>query len=252
MELIPESAPDATRALTYRSPPTAGLPELPTAAPGHGACLLPVAAPHGRRRRGPRVGLVGADPLALRGVAAALTACGVDVASSPADVRREELVVEGAFDGVIWDDGPAGTGPVFDARGAPLLALVGDRERAREVLRGGARGALRRDGDGERMVAALVAIDAGLVVVDDAFVGDLVERGQSGAADDAWAWIEPLSGREREVIELVAEGLSNKEIAAALGISPHTAKFHVSTIMGKLDAQSRTEAAVRAARAGLL
>jgi two-component system, NarL family, nitrate/nitrite response regulator NarL len=64
--------------------------------------------------------------------------------------------------------------------------------------------------------------------------------------------VEHLTPRELEVLELVAEGLSSKLIAVRLGISEHTAKFHVNAIMTKLGVQSRTEAVVRAARLGLL
>jgi DNA-binding NarL/FixJ family response regulator len=64
--------------------------------------------------------------------------------------------------------------------------------------------------------------------------------------------IEPLSARERDVLRLMAEGLSNKLIARDLGISEHTVKYHVNAILGKLGAQSRTEAVVRATRIGLI
>ena len=63
---------------------------------------------------------------------------------------------------------------------------------------------------------------------------------------------EPLTPREIEVLELLAEGLTNKGIAARLGISDQTVKFHVASILGKLGASSRTEAVRRAVRRGLL
>jgi DNA-binding NarL/FixJ family response regulator len=63
---------------------------------------------------------------------------------------------------------------------------------------------------------------------------------------------EPLTPREMEVLQRLAEGLTNKAIAQELGISEHTIKFHVNAIMGKLHAQSRTEAVVRATRLGLI
>ncbi|HZY06001.1 MAG TPA: response regulator transcription factor, partial [Anaeromyxobacteraceae bacterium] len=63
---------------------------------------------------------------------------------------------------------------------------------------------------------------------------------------------EPLTPRELEVLGLLAEGLPNKAIAARLGISEHTAKFHVNAILGKVGAESRSEAIVRAARLGLV
>jgi DNA-binding NarL/FixJ family response regulator len=63
---------------------------------------------------------------------------------------------------------------------------------------------------------------------------------------------EGLTVRETEVLSLLAEGLSNKGIAARLGISEHTAKFHVNAILSKLGAESRAAAIVRAARLGLV
>jgi DNA-binding CsgD family transcriptional regulator len=64
--------------------------------------------------------------------------------------------------------------------------------------------------------------------------------------------IEPLSAREREVLQMVAAGSGNKEIAAKLGISEHTVKFHVASILGKLGAESRTEAVALGIRRGLV
>ena len=64
--------------------------------------------------------------------------------------------------------------------------------------------------------------------------------------------LEPLTPREREVLELLAHGLSNRQIAERLGISEHTAKFHVAAISGKLGAASRTEAVSRGVRRGLI
>jgi DNA-binding NarL/FixJ family response regulator len=66
------------------------------------------------------------------------------------------------------------------------------------------------------------------------------------------AFAEPLTPREREVLELLAEGLTNKTIAARLDISDQTAKFHVASICGKLGAANRTEAVRIALRRGLV
>jgi DNA-binding NarL/FixJ family response regulator len=70
-------------------------------------------------------------------------------------------------------------------------------------------------------------------------------------ADDL-SGIDPLTARELEVIELMAQGLSNKSIATRLGISDQTVKFHVASICGKLGAVNRTDAALRALRRGLI
>ncbi|WP_315778940.1 MULTISPECIES: response regulator transcription factor [unclassified Bradyrhizobium] len=69
-----------------------------------------------------------------------------------------------------------------------------------------------------------------------------------GAASDAFQ----LTARERDVLALMAEGCSNKEIARSLGISVHTAKFHVGSLLEKLDATGRTDAVAHAARRGII
>jgi DNA-binding NarL/FixJ family response regulator len=80
----------------------------------------------------------------------------------------------------------------------------------------------------------------------------LLPAGSPAQSLDDAAPIEPLTPREIEVLELVAEGLSNKLIAEQLGISDQTAKFHVASIAGKLGASNRTDAVRRAVRAGLV
>jgi len=83
--------------------------------------------------------------------------------------------------------------------------------------------------------------------------GDTPEEAQlNEAASDALVVFEPLTNREREVLEWLALGLSNRAIAERLGISEHTVKFHVTSIYGKLDVSSRAEAVRRAARRGLI
>jgi len=74
----------------------------------------------------------------------------------------------------------------------------------------------------------------------------------SGAVSEIETLSQPLTAREREVVALLAEGLSNKEIALRLGISPDTAKFHVARVIDKLDATGRTDAVAHAARRGII
>ncbi len=129
----------------------------------------------------------------------------------------------------------------------PIVALVDPGARAAELIAAGARGVVLREGDPARICAALVAVRAGLVVLD----ASLAERALPEAPlppDDP----EELTARERELLTLLASGLSNRRIAERLGISEHTAKFHVSSILAKLGVSTRTEAVVAAARRGLL
>ena len=128
----------------------------------------------------------------------------------------------------------------------PVLALVGEPAHGRALVRGGVRGALGRGATAERLGAASVAIASGLHVFDgETFAPLLAPAAFAGEA-------ALLTAREREVLELVATGLSNRAIATALGVSEHTVKFHVRSLLDKLGAETRADAVARAARRGLL
>jgi DNA-binding NarL/FixJ family response regulator len=135
----------------------------------------------------------------------------------------------------------------IDPLAVPVLLLVPGSAAWELALRAGIRGVLRRDGSFDLLGAATVAVGHGLTVLDPGLVATL--RPAPGRPAGLQ---EPLTPREKEVLRLVAEGLSNKQIAARLEISDHTAKFHVNSILGKLGVTSRTEAVVTAARSGLL
>jgi DNA-binding NarL/FixJ family response regulator len=117
-------------------------------------------------------------------------------------------------------------------------------------------GALRRDALPEEIVAGAQAVSAGIFAVDRWLVPALLATPEPLALEPQTAagatTGESLTARELDVIQLMAEGLANKSIAARLRISEHTVKFHVSSIMTKLGAASRTEAVTLAARRGLL
>lgn len=126
----------------------------------------------------------------------------------------------------------------------PVLALVDTPERARELVRAGAQGVMQRDVSAERLAAASVAVASGLAAFDPESLRALLAP--SGAEPSV------LSAREHEVLELVADGLSNKLIAERLGVTDHTVKFHVRSLLDKLGADTRADAVARAARRGLL
>jgi DNA-binding NarL/FixJ family response regulator len=107
---------------------------------------------------------------------------------------------------------------------------------------------LLRDAETEAIVAALSAAAQGLRVL----VPTLADALGAGALPAGSPAIEELTVREREVLALLAQGLPNKAIAQRLAISEHTVKFHINGLMGKLGAQSRTEAVVLAMRLGLV
>ena len=98
------------------------------------------------------------------------------------------------------------------------------------------------------LTAAVRAAATGLIVLDPTVAGATGVHTHARTSESA----ETLTAREQEVLMLVAEGLPNKAIARELGISEHTAKFHVGSLLGKLGAASRTEAVTLGARRGLL
>jgi len=183
-----------------------------------------------------------ADPLANRALTAALEFAGLgDEVVRQGGPRRADIV--------LFDDGPTPLpGQLRAAPEAhePWLALVASGARARAALTGGFRGALGRDATPEVLAAAIEGLRQGIVVIDQRFAVDVLPAPTTAAAPLA------LTPREHQVLELLAEGLSNKEIGAQLGVSPHTAKFHVTALLDKFGAETRTEAVVLAARAGLL
>jgi two-component system nitrate/nitrite response regulator NarL len=111
---------------------------------------------------------------------------------------------------------------------------------------------LLKDASGDEIGAAIYAALQGLVVLDPAIARELATLTPSLPDTPDIDLIDPLTEREHQVLELLALGLPNKTIAIELGISEHTAKFHVGAIMSKLSAASRTEAVAIAARQGLL
>jgi DNA-binding NarL/FixJ family response regulator len=157
---------------------------------------------------------------------------------------------------------------VLDAPGAPALDTLtaqrySDAPRAAVVLsdeagmanllaRAGLRGwaCLARDADADQLDLAVRSAEAGLVVLDLPVAATSLTATVPVAAP-AQA-MEPLTARELQVLQLVAQGLPNKGIARRLGISENTAKFHVASLCGKLGASSRTEAVTLAARRGLI
>ncbi|WP_163994122.1 response regulator transcription factor [Pyxidicoccus caerfyrddinensis] len=203
-----------------------------------------------------RLALVAEDPLARGALSRALSDQGGELLLVASGTQTElESAAGEAPDVVLWDTGLRL--PEHDARveppdlGAPVLALVADEAAGEVALTAGARGLLFRDVGPAPLVAALLAVARGLTVFDP---GLSEVRAAPRAATSATSTPGPdsLTPREREVLALLAEGLSNKAIADRLSISEHTAKFHVNAVLAKLGVQRRTEAVVRAARLGLV
>jgi two-component system, NarL family, nitrate/nitrite response regulator NarL len=160
----------------------------------------------------------------------------------PTDAAAEQAL-EARARALVWD-GPFTRLPTAEL--LPTLAIVSDDDGLRRALLAGARGAVFRDTDTELLVGAVVAVALGLCAFEPEMLATLGDR-RARSEDDAG-----LTTREREVLGLLAQGFSNRELAQHLHISEHTAKFHVNAILGKLGADTRTEAVVLAARRGLV
>ena len=202
-----------------------------------------------------RVLVVSDDALARAGLAALLadqpgyTVVGQVGGSEYASVEPELY----RPDVVLWDLGwepERAVERLADAPdgGPPIVALVPDEAYAAQARLGGARGVLTRDVATAALLAALRAVSHGLTVLQPGMEAMPPASGGHGVAPPE----TELTAREREVLGLMAEGLPNKGIASRLKISEHTVKFHVNAILGKLGAQSRTEAVTRATRMGLI
>lgn len=129
-----------------------------------------------------------------------------------------------------------------------LLLDTADAALLNSALRSGVRAVISREATPEEIESAIQAVHAGLIVIAAESLPDLL----LDARPVAEALTEPLSERELEVLDVIAEGLSNKLIAHRLGISEHTVKTHVASILAKLGAASRTEAVSLAIRRGLV
>jgi len=197
-----------------------------------------------------RVLVAGADPLVRRGLSQLLSeresfevlgpvSLGGGLASA-IQLHRPDAVLVDSGQSVQIEPGAFKT-----VDGVPVLVLATDADHAARALTMGARGALARDTEADRLGPALAAVERGLIVLDDRFA-ELWRRPAPAEGDFT------LTARELEVLTLLAEGLSNREIAQRLGFSAHTAKFHVNAVLDKLDATTRAEAVARALRHGVL
>jgi len=135
-----------------------------------------------------------------------------------------------------------------------ILFLTDDIESLRGVLNSNARawGVLSPDATEDELMAAVGAVGEGLWVGAPGLVRSLIRLSGRRESSSEESPVEPLTAREMEVIQLMAQGLANKQIALSLGISEHTVKFHLSSLYAKLGISSRTEAVKRGIELGLI
>jgi NarL family two-component system response regulator YdfI len=135
----------------------------------------------------------------------------------------------------------------------PVVALIDEpsADWTAHALRSGVKAILPRDSGMEEILAAIQAAHAGLVLLDADVTQNLASRIPPPSAQPAPA-LDDLTPREIEVLRMLAEGVGNREMAARLGISDHTVKFHISSILDKLGAATRTEAVTMGIRMGII
>ncbi len=182
----------------------------------------------------------------------AILGYGTDLETFDAEFAGEaEVVVVDAAD-VSVDDLLDQLQDLSLLRGSKVVLLVDGVSAAwlNRAIRAGVRGVLPSDSEPDLFVTAIDAVAHGLVVIHPSKVQ--AARAAGLPAPESRELIESLTAREREVLEMLSQGLGNKEIAARMKISEHTVKFHVASILGKLGAATRTEAVSVALRRGLV
>jgi len=165
---------------------------------------------------------------------------------APADV---DVVVLGDAERILM------SADALAAIGSRAVVVIADDARSARALGGSPlRGwaFVTRDASGAELRAATAAAAHGFTVVPPALAAHLLSTRPPAPDQELDAPPESLTPREREVLDLLAQGLTNRQIAERLGISEHTAKFHVAAVSGKLGAASRTDAVTRGVRRGLV
>lgn len=166
---------------------------------------------------------------------------GAEAIESAVGTEPDVVLMDLSMPGV---DGVEGTrGVVARVPGARVLVLTSfsDRERVKEVLVAGATGYVLKDSDPGELVAAVRAAARGHVPIDPRVAAALLPAAEGAPADGAAAGLSP---RETEVLRLVAQGLANKQIARALGITERTVKAHLGRVFREIGVLDRTSAAL--------
>jgi DNA-binding NarL/FixJ family response regulator len=204
-----------------------------------------------------RVFVVASTLAARERLRALLTAGGLAVAGTASPARWDQVppnvdvIVAGDEPSLAGLDSVSGDG---DEAG-PAIVVLAAPERTLQLIRGlPLRGvaAVSSDPSADELGAAARAAAAGMMALPLALGSRLVDAGEAGRDPEGGDLEEPLTVREREVLERIGDGLSNRQIAGRLGISEHTVKFHVSAIYGKLGVSGRAEAVRQGVRRGLI
>ncbi len=133
-----------------------------------------------------------------------------------------------------------------------MLTMSEEEDDLFQAIKAGARGYLLKNLEAHQLRSMLDGVARGEAAISPATAARIMAQYARGGPRGPTAPPDRLTDREVEVLRLVTDGLRNKEIGAALGISENTVKFHLRNILEKLHAESRTELAARAVREGLV
>lgn len=174
------------------------------------------------------------------------------LADELADAEANVVLIDGSGESAASILEPLKSSEIASEIPVVLLADWASTESLAEALHAGIRAALPEDVNSQQIMAALQAAAAGLVILHPQEINEVFPAAAAPLSQPLAELPEPLTRREREVLQMLASGLANKEIAARLNISDHTVKFHVASVLGKLGASGRTEAVALGIRRGLV
>jgi len=211
-------------------------------------------------RGGTALSVLVADEQALfrAGLARLLTGLGprVEVVEAAGFAEALQRLAERAFDMVLADfpaepDGVAGLTKLLRAAGKAPLVVVSARDRAEDVRRAtaaGARGHVPKSSSSKLLLSALRLVLAGGLYLPPILLDAPAPRRRAGLSESGapFGQADALTPRQREVLALLAEGKSNRQIAGALGLSTGTVKIHMTRVFKTLGVQSRTQAVLAA------
>src|ERR1700747_469289 len=208
---------------------------------GGGAIRIAVAATSAVRRAGLESIIRGHAEFHLAGSFGAVASLGSFARSTELDVividtdSIRDLLLEPTSDAAIV-----------------LLTEVTEARSISHLLRSGVRAILSRESDPDDVLSAIYASYDGLVLLSAPTAESLAALFGAQPLEGEAKLSEEITSRETDVLRMLAQGLVNKDIAARLSISEHTVKFHISSILDKLGASTRTEAVTLGIRRGLI
>ena len=208
---------------------------------GGGAIRVLVAATSAVRRAGLESVVKSEPDFHLAGSTSAIARLGVGARQSSADV-------------ILIDAETLPHSVLENSSEYPLVVLT-DSSNARFISRlllAGARAILPWESDPEEIVSAIFTAYSGLVLLSASAAESLGAIFRDHQFESTNEPVEEITPREIEILRMLARGLMNKQIGAELGISEHTVKFHISSILDKLGAATRTEAVTLGIRRGLI